>query len=273
MRLLFVGDVVGRSGRAVLLTELPKLRAALALEAVIVNAENAAGGYGLTAVIANEFFEAGADILTMGNHVWDQRELITHIDREPRIVRPLNLGPGTPGRGVAEMRTPRGQRVVVVQVLGRLFMALADDPFRALDTELARHALGGTAQAIVVDLHAEATSEKLALAHHLDGRVSLIGGTHTHVPTADARILAGGSGYITDLGMTGDYDSVIGMDKAASLQKWRSDLPVARLAPAMGEGMLCGVFVETNDRTGLARWIEPVRVGHGLSVRMPAAVS
>ena len=270
MRLLFVGDVVGRSGRAVLLSELPKLRSTLALDAVIVNAENAAGGYGLTAAIAGEFLEAGADVLTMGNHLWDQRELITHIAREPRIVRPLNLGPGTPGRGLAEIRTMRGQRIVVLQVLGRLFMALADDPFRALDAELAKHSLGGTAQAIVVDVHAEATSEKLALAHHLDGRVSLIVGTHTHVPTADARILAGGSGYITDLGMTGDYDSVIGMDKAGSLQKWRSDLPVARLTPAMGEAMLCGVFVETDDRSGLARRIEPVRVGHGLSASVPA---
>ena len=271
MRLLFVGDVVGRSGRAVLLAELPKLRAALALDAVIVNAENAAGGYGLTASIADEFLTAGADVLTMGNHVWDQRELIGHIAREPRIVRALNLAPGTPGRGVAEIRTARGQRILVLQVLGRLFMALADDPFRALDAELARHALGGTAQAIVVDLHAEATSEKLALAHHLDGRGSLVVGTHTHVPTADARVLAGGTGYITDLGMTGDYDSVIGMDKVASLQKWRSDLPVARLAPAMGEAMLCGVFLETDDRTGLARRVEPVRVGHGLSVSLPHA--
>ena len=151
MRILFVGDVVGRSGRAVLLAELPKLRSALALDAVIVNAENAAGGYGLTAAIAGEFLEAGADLLTMGNHVWDQRELIAHIDREPRIVRPLNLAPGTPGRGVAEIRTVRSQRIVVLQVLGRLFMGLADDPFRALDAELARHALGGTAQAIIVD--------------------------------------------------------------------------------------------------------------------------
>ena len=271
MRILFVGDVVGRSGRAVLLAELPRLRASLALDAVIVNAENAAGGYGLTAAIAAEFLDAGADVLTMGNHVWDQRELIGHIDREPRIVRPLNLAPGTPGRGVAEIRTARGQRVLVLQVLGRLFMALADDPFRALDAELARHVLGGSVQAIIVDVHAEATSEKLALAHHLDGRVSLVAGTHTHVPTADHRVLAGGTGYITDLGMTGDYDSVIGMDKQGSLQKWRTDLPVQRLAPAMGEAMLCGVLVETDDRAGLARRIEPVRVGHGLAAALPVS--
>jgi metallophosphoesterase (TIGR00282 family) len=265
LRILYVGDVVGRSGRAILLEELPRLRAGLELDAAIVNGENAAGGYGITAAIAGEFFAAGADAITMGNHVWDQKELIAHVDREPRIVRPLNLAPGAPGRGVAELRTARGQRLVVIQVLGRLFMGLVDDPFRALDAELRRHALGGTAQAIVVDVHAEATSEKTALGHHLDGRVSLVAGTHTHIPTADARILPGGTGYVTDLGMTGDYDSVIGMDKAGSLQRWRGGLPGQRLAPAAGGAMLCAVYLETDDRTGLARRIEPVRLGHGLA--------
>jgi len=271
VRILFVGDVVGRAGRSVLLAELPRLRTALALDTVIVNAENAAGGYGLTATIAGEFLAGGADILTMGNHVWDQRELIGHIDREPRIVRPLNLPPGTPGRGIAEFRTARGQKVLVLQVLGRLFMGLVDDPFRALDAELARHALGGSVQAIVVDVHAEATSEKMALGHFLDGRVSLVVGTHTHVPTADARVLAGGTGYITDLGMTGDYDSVIGMDKQGSLHKWRTDLPGPRLTPSAGEAMLCGVFAETDDRTGLLRRIEPVRLGQGLRTALPVS--
>lgn len=272
MRILHVGDVVGRSGRAILLARLPALREALALDAVVVNAENAAAGYGLTAAIAREFLEGGADALTMGNHTFDQRELIAHIDREPRIVRPLNMAPGTPGRGATEIRTARGQRVLVLQVLGRLFMGLYDDPFRALEAELKRHVLGGTVDAIVVDLHAEATSEKLALGHFLDGRVSLVAGTHTHVPTADARILPGGTGYITDLGMTGDYDSVIGMDKAGSLQRWRSDVPGQRLSPALGEAMLCGVLVETDDRTGLARSIEPVRLGQGLPAAAPAGL-
>jgi 2',3'-cyclic-nucleotide 2'-phosphodiesterase len=274
VRILYVGDVVGRSGRAILLEALPRLRAELGLDAAIVNGENAAGGYGITAAIAGEFFAAGADVITMGNHVWDQKELIGHIDREPRIVRPLNLAPGTPGRGVAELKTPGGQRLVVVQVLGRLFMGLVDDPFRALDAELRRHALGGTAQAIVVDVHAEATSEKAALGHHLDGRVSLVAGTHTHIPTADARVLPGGTGYVTDLGMTGDYDSVIGMDKAGSLRRWRSDVPTGqRLAPAMGGAMLCAVYLETDDRTGLARRIEPVRLGHGLAPARPQELS
>mgnify|MGYP000379036381 CR=1 FL=1 len=273
MRILYVGDVVGRSGRAVLLEQLPGLRASLQLDAVLVNGENAAAGYGLTATIAEEFFAAGTDLITMGNHVWDQRELIAHIDREPRIVRPLNLAPGAPGRGIGELRTARGQKVLVLQVLGRLFMQLYDDPFRALEVELKRHALGGTAQAIVVDIHAEATSEKVALGHFLDGRVSLVAGTHTHVPTADARILPGGTAYITDIGMTGDYDSVIGMDKAASLHRWRTDLPGQRLTPAVGDAMLCAVFLETDDRSGLARRIEPVRLGKGLAPAMPADLS
>ena len=270
MRILFVGDVVGRAGRTVLLERLPALRTDLRLDAVVVNAENAAGGYGLTAQIANEFFAGGVDLVTMGNHIWDQRELVGHIDREPRIVRPLNMAPGTPGRGVAELTTARGQKLVVMQVLGRLFMGMTDDPFRALEAELRRHVLGGTAQAIVVDLHAEATSEKTALGHFLDGRVSLVAGTHTHVPTADLRVLPGGTAYVTDVGMTGDYDSVIGMDKAGSLQRWRSDVPGQRLTPAMGEGMLCAVLVETDDRTGLARRIEPVRLGQGLRPALPA---
>jgi metallophosphoesterase (TIGR00282 family) len=270
VRILYVGDVVGRAGRSILLERLPELRRTLALDAVLVNGENAAAGYGLTAAIANEFFAAGTDIITMGNHTWDQRELVGHIDREPRIVRPLNMAPGTPGRGVAELKTVRGQKVLVLQVLGRLFMGLCDDPFRALDAELRRHALGGTAQAIVVDVHAEATSEKMALGHFLDGRVSLVAGTHTHVPTADARILPGGTAYITDIGMTGDYDSVIGMDKQGSLHRWRTDVPAQRLQPAMGEAMLCAVLVETDDRTGLTRRIEPVRLGSGLAPAGPA---
>ncbi|HEX8374618.1 MAG TPA: TIGR00282 family metallophosphoesterase [Geminicoccaceae bacterium] len=270
MRILFVGDVVGRAGRAALIDRLPGLRVGLALDAVVVNGENAAGGYGITATIANEFFAAGADLITMGNHVWDQRELVGHIDREPRIVRPLNLPPGTPGRGLAEVTTARGHKLVVAQVLGRLFMGLADDPFRALDQELGRHVLGGTAQAILVDVHAEATSEKVALGHFLDGRVSLVAGTHTHVPTADARVLPGGTAFVSDVGMTGDYDSVIGMDKGGSVQRWRGGVPGPRLEPAAGVATLCAVYVETDDRTGRARRVEAVRLGGSLAGAMPA---
>jgi metallophosphoesterase (TIGR00282 family) len=269
VRILHVGDVVGRSGRAAVVAQAPALRARLGLDALVVNAENAAGGYGLTPAIASELLEAGADLLTTGNHVFDQKELIPLLAGEPRVLRPLNMAPGTPGRGVGEVRTARGRRLVVLQVMGRLFMGLYDDPFRALEAELARLRLGGTADAILVDVHAEATSEKMALAHFLDGRVSLVVGTHTHVPTADAQILPGGTAYLTDVGMTGDYDSVIGMDKEGSLRRWRSDLPSRRLEPAGGEATLCAVLVETDERTGLARRIEPVRIGGRLQPAEP----
>jgi metallophosphoesterase (TIGR00282 family) len=240
---------------------------------VVLNGENAAGGYGLTAIIARELFAAGVDVITTGNHVWDQRELLGVIGAEPRIIRPLNMAPGTPGRGIAEIRTARGKRLIIAQVIGRLFMGLYDDPFRALETELPRWILGGNADAILIDVHAEATSEKMALGHFLDGRVSLVAGTHTHVPTADAQILPGGTGYITDIGMTGDYDSVIGMDKLASLQRWCSDVPGKRLEPAHGPASLCAVLLETDDQTGLARRIEPVRLGGRLAEARPAALA
>lgn len=269
MRILYVGDVVGRSGRAAVVTHASTLKARLGLDALVVNGENAAGGYGLTPAIAAELFAAGADLVTTGNHVFDQKELIPAIGSEPRILRPLNMAPGTPGRGVGEVRTARGRKLLVLQVLGRLFMGLRDDPFRALEAELARHRLGGTADAILVDVHAEATSEKMALAHFLDGRVSLVAGTHTHVPTADAQILPGGTAYVSDVGMTGDYDSVIGMDKEGSLKRWRSDLPAKRLEPAEGEATLCAILVETDDRTGLARRVAPVRLGGRLAPAWP----
>jgi 2',3'-cyclic-nucleotide 2'-phosphodiesterase len=269
MRLLFCGDVVGRSGRKALLENLPRLRSELALDAVIVNAENAAGGFGITAALCQEFLAAGIDLITTGNHVFDQRDIIGHMDREPRLIRPLNMVPGTPGRGSAELRLVDGRKLVVVQVMGRLFMGAYDDPFRALEAELAKYAMGTTVHAIVVDLHAEATSEKMALAHLADGRASAAIGTHTHVPTADAWVLPGGTAYITDVGMTGDYDSVIGMNKAVSLQRFRSHVPGARNTPALGEATLCAVYLETDDRTGLARRIEPLRIGGRLA---PAAV-
>ena len=269
MRILFCGDVVGRAGRKVLLERLPGLRAELALDAVIVNGENAAAGFGITPAICQDFFAAGADLITTGNHVFDQREILPLLDREPRLIRPLNMMPGTPGRGSAELRLVDGRKLVVTQVIGRLFMGPYDDPFRALEAELAKYALGATAHAIVVDLHAEATSEKMALAHLADGRASAAIGTHTHVPTADAWIMPGGTAYVTDVGMTGDYDSVIGMDKTVSLQRFRSHVPGARNAPALGEATLCAVYLEIDDRSGLARVIEPLRLGARLVPAMP----
>lgn len=269
MRILYVGDVVGRSGRSLVAAELQRLRERLGLDAVIVNAENAAGGFGLTPAIAAELFAAGADLLTLGNHAWDQRELIGHIQSEPRIIRPLNMQPGTPGQGVGEIRTARGRRIVVLQVMGRLFTGLYGDPFQALEQALASRFLGGNTDAIIVDVHAEATSEKAAIGHFLDGRVSLVVGTHTHVPTADHRLLAGGTAYITDVGMSGDYDSVIGMEKAISLERWRSSVPGPRLQPAAGPATLCAVLVVTDPATGLATAITPLRLGGCLAATLP----
>ena len=262
MRILYCGDVVGRSGREAVLASLTQLRERHRLDVVVVNGENAAGGFGLTAAICDEFFEAGADLITTGNHVFDQREIIGHISKESRLIRPLNMMEGTPGRGVGDLRLPDGRRFLAIQLLGRLFMGSYDDPFRALEGELAKYALGQTVQAILVDIHAEATSEKLAIGHTADGRVSLVAGTHTHVPTADAQILTGGTAYITDVGMTGDYDSVIGMEKESSIKRFRSNVPGPRMTPALGEATLCAVLVETDDRTGLALSIEQIRL-HG----------
>ncbi|GBD44357.1 hypothetical protein HRbin40_01843 [bacterium HR40] len=269
MRILFIGDIVGRSGRAAILHHLPELRRRYAPDRIVANAENAAAGFGLTRKIADQLFEAGVDILTLGNHGFDQREMVAHIEHEQRIVRPLNMAPGTPGRGLQLVRDPRGRDLLVCQVMGRLFMGLFDDPFRALEQALAPYALGGSVAAILVDVHAEATSEKMALGHFLDGRVSAVLGTHTHVPTADHRILPGGTAYVSDVGMTGDYDSVIGMEKEGSLYRWRSDVPGPRLEPARGPATLCGVLVDTDDTTGLARRILPIRTGGCLDPSLP----
>jgi metallophosphoesterase (TIGR00282 family) len=269
MRVLFVGDVVGRSGRTLLLERVGELRRRLRLDAVIVNGENAAAGFGITPKICIEMFTAGVDLITTGNHVWDQKELIGYIASQPRVLRPLNMLPGTPGSGVAEVRTEAGKRLIVIHVLSRLFMKLVDDPFRAIERELQRFRLGTTADAILVDVHGEATSEKTALGHFLDGHVSLVAGTHTHIPTADAQILPGGTGYITDVGMTGDYDSVIGMDKALAVARWRSDLPQPKLEAAQGPATLCAVYLETDDRTGLARSVQPLRFGGRLAEAWP----
>jgi 2',3'-cyclic-nucleotide 2'-phosphodiesterase len=268
MRILFCGDVVGRAGRRVLIEQLPRLRADLRLDVVIVNGENAAGGFGITPEICQDFHAAGADLITTGNHVFDQREAIGHIDQDARIIRPLNMLPGTPGRGTGELRLADGRRVLVVQVIGRLFMGAYGDPFGALEGELARYPLGTAAAAIIVDVHAEATSEKMALGHLADGRASLVVGSHTHVPTADHQILPGGTAYISDVGMTGDYDSVIGMGKEVALQRFRTHVPGPRLIPALGAPTLCAVYVETGA-DGLAQRIAPLRIGGRLAGAMP----
>ena len=269
MKILFIGDVVGRAGRDVVTGRLPGLRDELGLDFVVVNGENAAAGFGITAKICAEFYAAGADVITTGNHVWDQSEIITYIDSDPRLLRPLNYPKGTPGRGAGVFEATRGRKVLVVHVMCRLFMPTLDDPFAAVEAALAQHRLGGTVAACVVDIHGEASSEKMALGLIADGRVSLAVGSHTHVPTSDARILPKGTAYQTDAGMCGDYDSVIGNDKSIATRRFTSKLPTDRLKPATGEATLCGVFVETDDATGLAQRIEPLRLGGGLAETLP----
>ncbi len=271
MNLLFCGDIVGRAGREAVTGRLPRLRKELALDFVIANGENAAGGYGITGKICEELFAAGVDAISGGNHSWDQREALGFIDREPRLLRPQNYPDGTPGRGAAVFDVPGGRKVLVVNVMGRLFMDPLDDPFACVERALAKHRLGATVQAIVVDIHAEATSEKMAMGHFVDGRASLCVGTHTHVPTADTMILPGGTAYQSDAGMCGDYDSVIGMDKVAPLARFTRKLPTERLKVASGEGTLSGVYVEIDDKTGLATKIAPLRAGGRLTPTRPDA--
>jgi metallophosphoesterase (TIGR00282 family) len=269
LNILLCGDVVGRSGRDAVKTHLPQVKRDLAIDVAIVNAENAAAGFGLTERLAGELYEAGADILTTGNHAWDQRELIGYIARDKRLLRPANFPEGTPGAGWCLHPLDSGRSVLVVNLMGRLFMDALDDPFARLESVLAQHPLGRGASAIIVDFHAEATSEKMAFAHFADGRVSAVVGTHTHVPTADAQILPGGTGYLSDAGMCGDYDSVIGMQKAASVRRFVTKMPGEKAKVAEGEATLCGVFVAIDDATGLARRIEPVRVGGRLAPHLP----
>jgi 2',3'-cyclic-nucleotide 2'-phosphodiesterase len=269
MRLLFCGDVVGRSGREVVTAHLPRLRRELGLDFVVVNGENAAGGFGITEKICAELYEAGADVITTGNHVWDQRETVGFIDRHPRLQRPQNFPAGTPGRGIGVYPAANGRKVLVLSVMGRLFMDPLDDPFACVERELAQHRLAGTADAIIVDVHAEATSEKMAMGHLLDGRVSLVVGTHTHVPTADHQILPKGTAYQTDAGMCGDYDSVIGMDKEEPLNRFLRKIPLGRFTPATGPATVAGIAVLTDNETGLARKIAPVRIGGRLEPAWP----
>ncbi len=274
MRILFLGDVVGRSGREAVEQRLPELRRRLAIDLAVVNGENASHGFGLAPGMADSLFAAGADVITLGNHAFDRKELVGHIERTPRIIRPLNYQPNTPGAGSVVVDLPQGRRALVVNVMCRLFMELLDDPFRATNELLTRHRLGGalvggTVNTILIDLHGEATSEKAAFAHTFDGRVSVVVGTHTHVPTADHQVLPGGTAFQSDAGMCGDYDSVIGMNKDGAAQRFQRKLNGERLNPAEGEATVCGLFVETDDATGLARRVEPVRVGGRLSQCLP----
>jgi len=269
MRLLMCGDVVGRPGREAVARHVPRLRQELGLDFVIVNGENAAHGFGITDKICAEFYECGVDVITTGNHVWDRREIMIYIGGDPRLLRPLNYPAASPGAGFGVYGLADGRRVLVANAMARLFMDAIDDPFAAIDRLFGEHSLRDLA-AIVVDFHGEATSEKMSMGHFCDGRASLVVGTHSHVPTADHRILANGTAYVTDVGMCGDYDSVIGMRKEGSVARFVTKLPGERLEVAEGEATLCAVAVETDDATGLAREIVPVRLGGCLEPQWPA---
>jgi metallophosphoesterase (TIGR00282 family) len=270
MRILFIGDVVGRSGRTIVLERLPKLVRDWKLDLVVANGENAAGGFGITETIYREFLDAGVDAVTLGNHAWDQKEALVFIERAPRMIRPINYPAGTPGGGSALIEAKNGSRVLVVNAMGRIFMEPLDDPFAAIEHELAACPLQKGADAIIVDFHGEATSEKQAMGHFCDGRASLVVGTHTHVPTADLRVLPGGTAFMSDVGMTGDFDSVIGMLKEEPLQRFVRRVSSARFEPATGPATLCGVAVETDPATGLATRVGAVRLGGALEQAKPA---
>jgi len=269
---MFLGDVVGRSGREAVARDLPLLKQRYRPDLVVLNGENAAHGFGITEEIFLGFLAAGADVVTLGNHAFDQREALVFIERYPNLLRPVNWPKGCPGRGAALIETARGQRVLVMQAMGRVMVEpRLDDPFPAVARELDACPLGQACDAVLIDFHAETSSEKMAFGHFCDGRASLVTGTHTHVPTADHQILPGGTAYLTDAGMCGDYNSVIGMDKAEPLQRFLNKLPVERMRPADGAATLCGVAVETDDSTGLAVMIAPIRLGGRLSQTQIAA--
>jgi metallophosphoesterase (TIGR00282 family) len=256
MKLLFIGDIVGRPGRDLVRRHLKALAASLEADLVIANGENAAGGAGITRENMYEMFTAGVDVITSGNHVWDKRETLEFIGAEPRLLRPANYPDGTPGAGSFVALSKSGVRVGVVNVMGRVFLHAIDDPFRVADREIARVKDDG-AQIVFVDVHAETTSEKMALGWYLDGRVSAVVGTHTHVQTADARILPGGTAYLSDAGMTGPHDGVIGMDREAVIARFITGRPT-RFEPASGDPRLHGVTVTADPLTGKATAIELV---------------
>ncbi len=274
MRLLFLGDVVGRAGRSAIADKLAGLRAAWALDFIVVNAENTTSGNGLSEAHAKELLAAGADCLTLGDHAFDRPEMLQFIEKEPRILRPMNYAKGAPGRGARVFEVPGGARILVAQVLGQVFMKRPfDDPFSALDALLKAHPRGGQVQATLIDVHCEATSEKMAMGHFCDGRASVVVGTHTHVPTGDAQVLNGGTGYLSDAGMCGAYDSVIGMDKTEPMRRFVTGMQKGRFEPATGDATLCGLYAEIDDASGRTTRVEMVRQGGRLAQSGPAPVA
>lgn len=270
MKILFLGDVMGRAGRAAVAEHLPRLRRDWRLDFVVVNGENATSGHGLSGAHAKGLLEAGADVITLGDHAFDQKDMMTFCEQEPRIIRPINYSKAAPGSGARVFDAPGGRKVLVAQVLGQVFMKRPfDDPFSAIDMVLRQHPRGGMVQASLIDVHCEATSEKMGMGHFCDGRASIVVGTHTHVPTADAMILPGGTAFQSDAGMCGDYNSVIGMQKAEPLRRFVTGMPKARFEPATEEATLSGLYVETDDRSGAATRVEMVRQGGRLSQAGP----
>jgi metallophosphoesterase (TIGR00282 family) len=270
MRLLFLGDIVGRSGRKAVVDALPGLRRRYALDFVIINGENSAGGFGITEAILEELIGAGADAVTLGNHAFDQKDALVFIERFPQLIRPINYPKGTPGRGASLIKTQGGADVLVINAMGRIFMPEMDDPFRAIDAELTACRLKQGADAIFIDFHAEATSEKQALGYFVDGRASVVVGTHTHVPTADDRVLPGGTAYISDAGMCGDYNSVLGMEIDEPLNRFITKIPRQRFEPATGPATISGLAVDIDDKTGLATNCGALRIGPHLEPAAPA---
>ena len=269
MRILFLGDIVGRGARDEIAARLPSLRKDYRLDAVIANAENAAAGFGITAQICHDLYAAGVDCITTGNHIWAQREIIHYIGGDPKLLRPINFPETTPGNGSYIIQTAPGHKILVTNVMTRLFMEALDDPFAAMDKLCKAHRLGVNVNAIIIDVHGEASSEKQALGYYCDGRSSLVVGTHTHVPTADARILPQGTGYQTDAGMCGCYESVIGMEAMMAVNRMVRKVPGERLRPAEGPVTLCGTMVDIDARTGLCTRIEPLQIGGKLPQFLP----
>ena len=272
MRTLFLGDIMGRSGRRAVLTALPALRRELRLDFIVSNGENAAAGRGITPKIADELFAAGVDVLTGGNHSWDRQEIVSYISQTPRLLRPLNLSGSPPGAGSVAV-APQDDRatpvLLVINVMTRLFMEPSDNLFAAVDAVLAEYKLGRDATAILVDCHGEATSEKAALAHYLDGRVTAVLGTHTHVPTCDERILAGGTAFQSDVGMCGSYDSVIGLEKEAAVLRFTNRVQAGFAEAASGAATLCGAVIESDAATGKATAIHRLALGGVLRQARP----
>lgn len=260
MRIFYCGDVVARAGRDVVNKNLARIKEEYKTDVIIVNVENAAHGFGATPGICREFLANGADVLTTGNHFLNQRDIVPYLNECPVIIRPANIPAENPGRGYTVFELADGRKLLVMQVLGRLFMEAVDCPAQTADNILKSYIMGANVNAIFADIHAEATSEKLSFGYYLDGRVSCVAGTHTHVPTADARILPHGTAYITDTGMCGDYNSVLGFDTAAPINRLRRRYTEERLVPATGEGTLYGIFATTDDNTGLAESIEQVKM-------------